>query len=445
MTERNVVVQTSAQAGGSGVDRRHPVWARGVGVGAGLVAVLATVHYATAPWRGRAEETATYPYVNSAMTDFRDTVMLPARAMDRGINPYDIPAYTQVFGHAQEFNPYAPWWLSATRPFASLDWSHATLAFAILLAVLTTALAAVAGAVAARRLPVAGGSVRAPWVLAAVSALWIWVWRPTSIGQGLGNVGAVAALAALLVLMLPGSRWGAVMLAVAWVKPQFGIPLVIMLLIRKEWRQAVGGTLLAVVLSVPAVVRLSSIAGGFPELLESVLSAATWVGERAGGEPFMGRVDLAGLLEALGLGVGSLLPMALGAVLVAAAAGGSVCLDRAGRPALGVLLMGAALLVSFPHLHYDLPLLAPVVPWVVLEARAHHRGEGWWSDAGMWFGLQLVPVGLASDHLLPQAFPVSRLGGVVSLVCVIGLMVLAVRARSAGRPVPPSGQVAPAG
>lgn len=402
-------------------------WQKPVGVIAALVAALATVHYALAPWRGRADEMIRYPYLNSMMTDFRDTVMLPARALERGMNPYDIESYVKVFDYSQEFNPYMPWWLSVTGPLESLGWNRATLVYSVVLALGTSLLAALAGVVAARRL----AQGRLPdarlrwWVMAAVTVAWVWIWRPTSIGQGLGNVGAFAALASLLALAVRG-RWAVVFLALAWVKPQFGIPLVIILLVRRQWRHAVEGTLLATVLSLPMVLRLTDIAGGFPELVRSVLAATTWLGEREGGEPFMGRVDLAGLLEALGLGLGSMVPMLVGAVLVGVAARMSLRLDKRDRPALALLLVVAALLIGFPHLHYDLPMLAPLVPWALAESRQRH-GAWQWSDPGVWLPLLLVPVGLASDHLLPQAFPVSRFGGAVALVVVVTLLTVAAR------------------
>lgn len=404
-----------------------PRWQQLLGALAALIAGLATVHYALAPWRGRADEMIRYPYSNSMMTDFRDTVMLPAKALERGMNPYDIDSYVKVFDYSQEFNPYMPWWLSVTGPLEHLGWSHATLIYSVALALGTSALAAIAGAVAARRLGHVWSSQVHPrwWVMASVTVAWVWIWRPTSIGQGLGNVGAFAALSSLLALAVR-SRWGVIFLALAWVKPQFGIPLVIILVMRRQWRQAVAGTLLAGILSLPMIIRLTGIAGGFPELVRSVLAATTWVGEREGGEPFMGRVDLAGLLEALGLGLGSLIPMLIGAVVVAVAARLSVRLDEWKRPALALLLVVSALLVGFPHLHYDLPMLAPLVPWALLEAWQCH-GAWQWRDPGAWLPLVLVPVGLASDHLLPQAFPVSRFGGVVALTIVITLAVLAAR------------------
>ncbi|MGO4957020.1 glycosyltransferase 87 family protein [Luteococcus sp. Sow4_B9] len=401
----------------------RPVVQRGVGLLSAVLAVLATVHYCLTPWRGRADEMAAYPYANSMMTDFRDTVILPAQAIARGMNPYDIESYVKVFTYSQEFNPYMPWWLGLTGPLEPLGWERATLVYSVALGVGTSLLAAVAGVLVARRLreSMPTATPLSPWVVAAAMVVWVWIWRPTSIGQGLGNVGAFAALAALLALLTRQWGWASLWLAIAWVKPQFGIPLVIILLVRKRWRQAVAGTLLAAVLSLPMVVRLSEIAGGFPELVASVIRATTWVGVREGGEPFMGRVDLAGLLEAVGLGIGSMVPMLLGAVLVGVAAFLSSRYEVIDRPALAILLVSCALMVGFPHLHYDLPMLAPLVPWCLWEAW-QARGRGIVRDPGLWLTVLLVPVGLASDHLLPEQFPVSRLGGVVVLVCIAVLV-----------------------
>ncbi len=344
------------------------------GLVAPLLAFAVTVRYALVTWQRRAPEDVSYPYTLNVMTDFRDTAVLPARAIAAGMNPYDIVAYKEVFPFAQEFNPYAPWWLGVTAPFGRMSWSDATLIFSCFLAVTTSLFAFAAGWLAHRQLRQIGlpGWVSAPTFACAV-VVFTWLWRPTTIGQGLGNVGAFAALACLLALMVRNAAWGSLLVALAWVKPQFAIPLVLLLLLRREWLKVLSGTGAAILASLPMVLKLSAIAGGFPELVGSVFDAVAILGQRTGGEPLTGRIDLS--LWSTLVGIGSDIPAtALGVGLLVLSARFSVFLERRGRPAAGVTMMALALLLAFPHLHYDLAMLAPAVAWMGLEAALRPRG-----------------------------------------------------------------------
>lgn len=339
-----------------------------------MLAVLLTVRYALVPWQGRAREDAIYPYDNSILTDFRDTVLLPARALAQGVDPYNIEQYTQLFPHAQEFDPYMPWWLSLTSPLAHLSWGQMTLVWSMIMAVATSLCAYWAGrgvalALKERDTPLPRWIEQlAPspvvWGLAFVCIQWLW--RPTTVGQGLGNIGALAGLFALLALMGDDDRWNCAFLALAWVKPQFGIPLVIILLARGQWRRAVGGTSLAIVASLPMVVQVSMIEGGFGRLVAVVLDAVSHLGARSGGEPFEGRIDVARTIAAMGFNVGSILPMIVGAVVLVIAAL-AVRPLASSRPGMSLLLLTLGLLIGFPHLHYDLAMLCPVVLWAGVE------------------------------------------------------------------------------
>lgn len=393
----------------------------------GVLAVLMTVRYALVPWKGRASVDAQYPYQNPLMTDFRDTVILPARALAQRINPYDITPYRQAFPHAQEFDPYAPWWLTVVSPLARLEWGHAALVWSVGLALATSGCAAWAGLQAWRHLrdfrPVVMPCSRAAlglWLAAFVAFQWFW--RPTTVGQGLGNVGALAGLAALLAVLGKQDRWHSVFLAVAWVKPQFGIPVVLILLARGHWRRALGGTLLAAVGSLPMVVQLSMAHGGLASLVRTVVNSATHLSNRSGGEPLEGRIDVAALFNVLGLHSGTLLPMAAGAVLLVAAAwlARHVAGDRPGAASLWVCL---GLLVGFPHLHYDLAMLAPLVPWAVVEAWARNemRWVGVLRDPVLWLCGVLAVAGLAPGPALLGGPGWSRAQGVLVQLCYLGV------------------------
>ncbi|MEL4357782.1 MULTISPECIES: glycosyltransferase family 87 protein [unclassified Luteococcus] len=356
-------------------------------VGVFLAAFL-TGRYALVAWQLRAPEDARYPYPNPGMTDLRDTVTLPARALARGIDPYRVDAYTTAFPHAQEFDPYMPWWLTVTKPLADLPWDRATLVWSWVLAGCVSA--CVVGVSA--RIRQLGAGTWSPVLLAAGMICAQWLWRPTTFGQGLGNVGALASLVTLLaILPADRDRWLAPWVALAWVKPQFGIPVVVVLLCRGQWRRVLGGTMMAVVASLPMIGRLVQLEGGLPALLRTVLASASQLSTRTDLEPLQGRVDTVAQLTLWGAPPSGAVGLLAGAAVLALTARLAMTVSER-SPAPATLLVGLALLVTFPHIHYDLALLAPLVVWVVVDRRG-----GRWALA---IALFLAVVGLLPGHAL---------------------------------------------
>lgn len=334
------------------------VWSRYVTVLTTVAGILLTARYAYVAWARRAPADARYPYQNVVMTDFRDTAFLPVRALAAGVNPYDMGRYQAMFPYAQEFNAYAPWWLSVCEVFRWLSWDDAALLGSTALASATALLAVWSG----RWIRMCVGDVRWGIALAPMMLCFVWFWRPTTLGHGLGNPGAVVALAAAGVLLSAGESWvGAALLAVAWLKPQFGLPLVLVLVLRRQWRTALGGTMLAGALSLPAVVRLSQVSGGFLPWVQQVLASTAEVAARTESEPLEGRIDLVGMLSRSGIAV----PTAAAVVVALALLGLGIWADHAatarGLTWQGKLLLGGFLLIATPHLHYDMALLAPLV------------------------------------------------------------------------------------
>ncbi|MFC6397843.1 glycosyltransferase 87 family protein [Luteococcus sanguinis] len=410
------------------------VWGRRAGVVVlAVLGALLTARYAWATWLARAPWGARYPYENPVMTDFRDTVMLPWRMIDAGRNPYDLVAHEAMFPDSQEFNPYGPWWLTAMHPIGRMGWDNATLAYSILLAMATSLGAFAAGWWMSRRAGQWGGLDLPPAAMGFAMVVLVWVWRPTSVGMGLGNVGSFAALCALLALLAPGTWWSALFLALAWVKPQYGIPLVVALVVLRRWRSAFAGTAVAGLASLPMVVKLSGLAGGFGALVRSVLDQTAQVGARSGGEPLEGRVDF-GLWFAL-LGASETIALLIGVVLVAAASALALRVQRAGRPGAALLLVTVAVLVGFPHLHYDLTMLLPAVVWagVELVQRADRRWGGMVGLLGLAIVL-LIFIGIFPGALVMDGAHFSRLQAVLlgASALLIAVWALAI----------PSGQVA---
>lgn len=380
-----------------------------------LLGLGLTLRYLWVTWGRRMDVNSTHPYSNEVMSDFRDTVVLPHVALRAGINPYDVDAYQAVAAHAQTFNPYAPWWLSATSAFSEMPWDVATFWWLVTLSgcMLIAAILASSWGPGSGWLRVflVGG-----WMIS-----WLWLWRPISLAFGLGNIGAVVAMATALAFLLPGTGWGIVAVAVAWIKPQFGVPLgVIMLLVPQLRSRYLWGTLLAGLASLPQLVSLVMVAGGVRPLVDSVLGNA--VGESAHGDMF-GRIDVGGVLDLFGWKVSGLVSVALGVLLLVV----SARYWRHGvQPAWvwrRALALVCVVLISFPHYHYDLAAVGLLLPGAVVEGVVRHQGRARWAWAGSLAAigvLCLLPGSILPDRGLAFVFLVATwLAAVVLWVGVL--------------------------
>jgi Glycosyltransferase family 87 len=182
----------------------------------------------------------------SAMCDFQDVVYYPARAALAGINPYDSRppeaggVYFARFPAGNNFPLYAPLIFVVALPFALLPLVPAEIVYGLF----------------------------------NVGLLLLFSRFVLRIGRFATSVGAIAGLAALLLLSRPGhanfyfgaitlpmalataGAWwladrrpwlSAVCLAIAFIKPTFGAPLFFLMLLRGNYRAALGGVGLAAV------------------------------------------------------------------------------------------------------------------------------------------------------------------------------------------------------
>ena len=328
--------------------------------------------------------------VLTAGQDFRDATYFPVKELVSGGDPYD-PA--PMFAHwpvNQEFDLYAPLHLVLHLPFAALPYRAALLLFSCL------ALAALVGIglVSARVMRLPGGWLAA-WLVAGLVVL-------SQIGKSaisIGQINPVVGLGAVLALTQAGrsrisvstrrpasagltrsagvgswasgfgsvSVWGSVGLALAWTKPQFAIPIAVLLLARGAWRQVVLGTGLAFVVSLPVVAVLVARAGGiggFLDVVQRNLSYATHTRYAAVDSPTGSRVDLAAVFYRL---TGWLPPGAelAALVLVLGLAAWLVGSSVAGRSQVGRSAAGSV---------FDVPELF-LVSLACLVCIAHQQGE----------------------------------------------------------------------
>ena len=196
------------------------------------------------------------------LQDFRDALYFPIREFLAGGNPYDPAAMFAHWPVRQNFNLYQPYHLVLHLPFALPDYRVGAIAFTLASLVLLALL----GLLAARqaKLPLVLGT-------AVIAALLV----TSQVGKAqlyVGQVNPLIAVGAAAALMSRSShpRVAALGLAVAWLKPQFGLPLAVLLFARGSRRVALGGTAVAALASLPVVGLLVYRGGGVGPFLDVI-------------------------------------------------------------------------------------------------------------------------------------------------------------------------------
>lgn len=351
--------------------------------------------------------------VRTAFCDFQDVIYYPARAAMAGVNPYDARTadnggiYRSRFSAGNAFPLYSPLIFLPSLPFAILPLNIAEALY---------------------------------WFFNA-ALMVLYSYQLLRIGRQTTTVGTICALAAILLLSRPGhanayfgaialplalatigSWWlargqpwlSAVLLAVACVKPTFGGPLFVLLLLRGRYKAALGGLTIAIfVNALVLAVFLPQIfsAGNLMELLENN-QAATAADPAVDPLRSASRVDLLMVVERLTPWrfPGAVRMMLTFAVLgVAGVALRRLAKSKAGddydREFQSVALASLTITICIYHNIYDALLIAPAVvsAWggLATSKSTMQRMTSWLSLACL-----LVP---AVNYLSSQKF-LSALG-----------------------------------
>lgn len=320
------------------------------------------------------------------MQDFRDQIYYPVVAFLDGVNPYDSAAYVHRYPVAYAFGTHSPGLLALYAPFGLLPLPVAESAAFALNLVLVLTLAGVA-------LRACGIPPRAAEVLAVGTGLLL-----TRAGHStlyLGQGALVYILGTYLALMYGRTRpWlGGVGLALALLKPTFGIPLALLMLVRREYRAAVWGAAASAVAALAVVAVLAGGPGGVPRVLTSIVrNALAFLSDPVNSGPTGFRVDAVGLAERWFTTV-RIGPLVTAAVLVVGAA--AVRRSAAARDAAPYLTWTIVLLTVLLcgyHQGYDMLLLAiPIVALGTSRWRPSLAPLGP-ATAALLFGLLLLPM-----------------------------------------------------
>ncbi|WP_198681054.1 glycosyltransferase family 87 protein [Lentzea terrae] len=307
------------------------------------------------------------------LQDFRDATYFPIREFLAGGNPYDPAAMFEHWPVRQNFNLYQPYHLVLHLPFALPDYRIGAIAFTLASLVLL----AVLGLLAARqaKLPLVLGTV-------AIAALLV----TSQVGKAQLYVGqvnpliAVGAAAALLGSSHP--RVAALGLAVAWLKPQFGLPLAVLLFARGSRRVSLGGTAIAALASLPVVgllVYRSGGVGAFLDVIDANLAHASQTTYGAVDSFTSQRVDLPAVFFRV---TGWLPPAAELIALVGVLAATALLarkLDRGDEDSRSVadLLTGAGAVVALVHQPGDVLIAVPAMAAVAVVCWRRRKEQDW--------------------------------------------------------------------
>ncbi|CAL9416534.1 hypothetical protein SUDANB95_01758 [Actinosynnema sp. ALI-1.44] len=388
--------------------------ARWVGVVGGLVAGVVGVVGAWRALRPAVEVPLPGPgnLAEERMQDFRDALHFPIREFLAGGNPYD-PAV--MFAHwpvRQNFNLYQPYHLLLHMPFALPGYRVGAVAFALASLVLLVVLAVMAA-----------GRVRAPRVLGTVVVAALLV--TSQVGKAqlyVGQVNPLVAVGAAGALLARTShpRWAALALALAWLKPQFGLPLAVLLCARGSWRVALGGTGIAAGASLVALVPLVARdgVGGFLEVIARNLEHASQTAYGAVDSMTAQRVDVAAVVFRV---TGWLPPAAEVVALVAVLAVSAVLVRRLDRvqddTGAADLLTCAAVVVAVVHQPGDVLIAVPAMAAAAVV---------WWRRRRevRWLGVAVVALVVPFAHLYFVDTVIREFGGVRAGVTVDGVAVV---------------------
>ncbi len=394
------------------------------------------------------------------MQDFRDATYYPIREFWRsGGMPYDPQRMFEHWPVIQEFDLYLPAHLLIHSPLAVPDYRIGAALMLGLNGALVVLLArwAVVWARAGAGLPATAWAWAWPWLAAALLF--------GQVGKAQLYLGQINPLVALGTAGALGWRnrpvLAAVCLAISWLKPQFGLPLTLLLLVTGRRRTALLGTAVAAVASLPVVAVLVGRAGGFRPFLDVVrrnLAYATQTGYGAVDSPTGERIDLTAMAArafawsppAAGELATAVVVLGLAAVVARLARKASTS-DGSPDPlheGLADLVVVLAVLVSVVHQPGDVLAAVPAAVVVAVLAatalrRAPVRGEGR-RDTRATLALASAAV-LAVPHLHLYAVDQAVIAGfgatvaglldALAVMCAVGLATAAA-VLGARRPMP---------
>jgi len=382
------------------------------------------------------------------LQDFRDATYFPVQELLAGGNPYRPDVMLGSWPVGQVFKLYQPYHLALHLPFGLGSYGLGALAFSVV-SLLLLVMLAVLGAIALRRW------VPVPVLTATAvgSALLLF----GQLGKAQLYVGQINPLIAVgaagaLIARRAHPAWASVALGVAWIKPQFGLPLALLLAARGSPRVALAGTAVAATASLPVVALLvvrEGGVGGFLDAVRANLAYASEIGAFDASRSY--RVDLAAtVFRVTGWAPPAAELVALVAVLGLSAwmVRGLVRRERMGgadasvAAVLADLLVGMAVVTAIVHQPGDLLITFPAtVAAAGLWAALRNRTRAAVNRPLLGAVIALISVPYLHVHQVDDvvttvlgAGVADAMDGVAIVAAWVGVLILTVRASRQPQP-----------
>lgn len=346
-----------------------------------------------------------YDSALDGMKDFRDAVYYPVVAFLEGISPYHA-GYREFHPEHCEFPGFTPLTLLIHSPLGLLPLRAAALAYYSLSVVLMAVLAVLV-------LRCSGLPVRADTTFGLAALLVLS--RPGHIDLYLGQLALPMALGTLLTLHFSKEKpWVAGLgLALVSIKPNFGVPLALLMLCRRDYRAVLIGTALGSLGALIGVAVLAVSYGNVGEFFRILIADYASV-ESQPAIGFLlatsGRIDVCSLAyRVLGGPPGSGLKIFLSLGCLAVGCAGVLALrrrtDQRRADSLSGVLICLTVLTCVYHPIYDALLL--VIPLVAIAAA---RTDPWRRLPAAWrYGLVTLLATPAVNYVATSA-AVERIG-----------------------------------
>jgi hypothetical protein len=333
----------------------------------------------------------------SAMGDFKSVIHCPVLTFMRGGNPYEHRQLAEVCPKRPVFPLYAPGTLVLHAPFGLLPFDAAARAFAAWTVVLTVLMAYLAFRVN-DLMPTKVGVI-------AVAAL-VLLSRPGQWNLLMGNLAVELTVATYIALYYArrSPLTSAIGLAVATIKPTFGVPLAILMVARRDYRAVALGVVFSLLLNLPPWLVLVKRAGGLDQFAQSLIESQQGWGAIVASSSVTTayRADLTGFLSRLaGHPLGSPAEVLVALLVLLAAAIAIRTLEQQTEPArrrLSSDIACVAIVLGVYHLGYDLVLLT--APAIALALRTLPHG---FATERFRRVMLLLIAGLGANYLTSEA------------------------------------------
>jgi hypothetical protein len=290
------------------------------------------------------------------LDDFRLAVYYPTQAFWHGVNPYNSSTYLARYPVDVAFMAYAPATFLLYLPAGFLALPVASIGYFVL----TLALTVLLGAAAVR---ISGYGRSSAAVLATSGALLLS--RPGQWNLLLGQVTIPVVLGVYAAVLLPRRSPAAAGVGVAFslLKPNFGIPLIVLLLAQGARRAVLWGLGLAALVNLPLLLVLAGREGGIGRLVATLLQTQRGFVAYHSNDPLkkVGRIDLPDLVGLIqGVPVGRAASLLIAGTVIGLACWALVRLGSRGDEnsrRLSVGITCCAVLLVVYHQGYDLLLL----------------------------------------------------------------------------------------